>query len=122
LAPSRPWTPDECVGLDRALEAYTVHGAHAWHAEHDRGRIETGLPADLVMWSGDLYDHEQSPDGLLEQHVELTLVGGAVAHSAGALADRVGAPLPVESGQCRYRNPACALPLSARPTILTTAG
>jgi predicted amidohydrolase YtcJ len=90
---SHPWTPDECVGLDRALEAYTVHGAHAWHAEHDRGRIETGLLADLVVWSGDLYDHEQSPDGLLEQHVELTLVGGAVAHSAGALADRVGAPL-----------------------------
>jgi predicted amidohydrolase YtcJ len=91
---SDPWTPDERVGLDRALEAYTVHGAHAWHAEGDRGRIETGLLADLVVWSGDLYDHEQSPDGLLEQHAEMTLVGGAVAHSAGAIADRVGAPLP----------------------------
>jgi predicted amidohydrolase YtcJ len=90
---SVPWTPDERVGLDRALEAYTVHGAHAWHAEADRGRIETGLLADLVVWSGDLYDYEQSPDGLLDQHAEMTLVGGAVAHSAGAIADRVGAPL-----------------------------
>jgi predicted amidohydrolase YtcJ len=93
---SDPWTPDERVGLDRALEAYTVHGARAWHAEGDRGRIETGLLADLVVWSGDLYDHEQSPEGLLEQHAELTLVGGAVAHSAGALADRVGAALPAD--------------------------
>jgi predicted amidohydrolase YtcJ len=91
---SDPWTPDERVGFDRALEAYTVHGARAWHAEGDRGRIETGLLADLVVWSDDLYDHEQSPDGLLEQHAELTVVGGGVAHSAGALIDRVGAPLP----------------------------
>ena len=91
---SDPWTPDERVGLDRALEAYTVHGAQAWHAEHDRGRIKTGMLADLVVWSSDLYTHEKSADGLLGEHAELTLVGGNVAHSAGALADRVGPPLP----------------------------
>jgi predicted amidohydrolase YtcJ len=91
---SDPWTPDERVGLDRALQAYTVLGARAWHAEGGRGRIQTGLLADLVVWSDDRYDHERSPDGLLDQHAELTLVGGAVAHSAGALAARVGTPLP----------------------------
>ena len=91
---SDPWTPDERVGLDRALQAYTVHGARAWHAEGDRGRISTGLLADLVLWSGDLYAYQESPDGLLDQHAELTLVGGTVAHSAGALTDRVGATLP----------------------------
>jgi predicted amidohydrolase YtcJ len=91
---SDPWTPDERVGLDRALQAYTVHGARAWHAEGDRGRISTGLLADLVVWSSDLYAHEASPDELLDQHAELTLVGGTVAHSAGALTDRVGATLP----------------------------
>jgi predicted amidohydrolase YtcJ len=91
---SDPWTPDERVGLDRALEAYTAHGAQAWHAEHDRGRIATGLLADLVVWSSDLYAYQQSPDGLLDQHAELTVVGGIIAHSAGALTDRVGAALP----------------------------
>ena len=91
---SDPWTPDERVGLDRALQAYTVHGARAWHAEGDRGRISTGLLADLVVWSSDLYAYQESPDGLLDQHAELTLVGGTVAHSAGALTDRVGATLP----------------------------
>ena len=91
---SDPWTPDERVGLDRVLQAYTVHGARAWHAEGDRGRISTGLLADLVVWSSDLYAHEESPDELLDHHAELTLVGGTIAHSAGALTDRVGATLP----------------------------
>ena len=91
-----PWTPDERVGLDRALEAYTVHGARAWHAEGDRGRVATGLLADLVVWSGDLYDHRHAPEGLLAQHAEVTIVGGEVAHSAGALAPRTVEPLPVD--------------------------
>jgi predicted amidohydrolase YtcJ len=91
---SDPWTPDERVDLDRALQAYTVHGARAWHAEGGRGRISTGLLADLVVWSGDLYAHEKSPDELLDHHAELTLVGGTIAHSAGALTDRVGPTLP----------------------------
>jgi predicted amidohydrolase YtcJ len=98
---SAPWTPDERVGLDRALEAYTVHGARAWHAEHDRGKIADGMLADLVMWSDDLYAHEHEPDELLDQHAELTLVGGAIVHSAGAVTDRVGAVLgedPVSAG------------------------
>ena len=93
---SDPWTPDERVGLDRALEAYTVHGARAWHAEHDRGRIATGLLADLVVWSGDLYDHENAPEGLLEQRAEMTMVGGTVAHSTGTLTDRVGSDVAVD--------------------------
>ena len=93
---SDPWTPDERVGLDRALEAYTVHGARAWHAERDRGRIETGLLADLVVWSSDLYDHENEPSGLLEQRAEVTMVGGAVAHSTGTLTDRVGYDVAVD--------------------------
>ena len=93
---SDPWTPDERVGLDRALEAYTVHGARAWHAEHDRGRITTGLLADLVVWSSDLYDHGNEPSGLLEQRAEVTMVGGAVAHSTGTLTDRVGSDVAVD--------------------------
>jgi imidazolonepropionase-like amidohydrolase len=71
-----------------------VHGAQAWHAEHDRGRIAPGLLADLVVWSGDLYADEHAPEGLLGQHAELTVVDGNIAHSAGALADRVGTMLP----------------------------
>jgi predicted amidohydrolase YtcJ len=98
---SAPWTPNERVRLDRALEAYTVHGARAWHAEHDRGKIVAGMLADLVVWSDDLYGHEREPEELLSQHAEVTLVGGTIVHSAGALTDRVGAALgedPVSAG------------------------
>ncbi|WP_164234651.1 amidohydrolase [Microbacterium hydrocarbonoxydans] len=83
---SDAWTAAERVGLDQSLEAYTLHGARAWHAEGDRGRVRQGMLADLVVWSDDLYRHEQDPAGLLDQHAELTIVGGGFAHSAGALA------------------------------------
>lgn len=87
------WTADERVGVDRALEAYTVHGARAWHLERSRGRLAPGMDADLVVWSDDLYRHEQDPAGLLGEHAEVTLVGGRVVHSAGAVAEVVGAPV-----------------------------
>lgn len=87
---SDAWTAAERVGLDRALEAYTVHGAHAWHLENARGRIAPGMDADLVAWSGDLYAHAQDPAALLGEHAALTVVGGRVVHSTGAIADPVG--------------------------------
>lgn len=94
------WTTSETVGLDRSLEAYTVHGARAWHAEGDRGRLRQGMLADLVVWSDDLYRHEHDPAGLLDQHAELTVVGGRFAHSAGALAAPTAARAedPVSTG------------------------
>ena len=90
------WTADERVGLDRALEAYTVHGARAWHLEGSRGRLAPGMDADLVMWSDDLYRHEHDPAGLLGEHAEVTIVGGRLVHSAGAAAEAVGAPAAVD--------------------------
>ena len=51
-----PGPPRERVGLDRSLEAYTVHGARAWHAEGSLGRIAPGMLADLAVWSTDLYE------------------------------------------------------------------
>lgn len=97
------WTTDERVGIDRSLEAYTVHGARAWHAEGDRGRVHRGMLADLVVWSDDLYRHADEPAGLLDQHAELTVVGGRVVHSVGALAaptaDRAEDPVAAGIGE-----------------------
>ncbi len=97
---SDAWTMRERVGIDRALEAYTVHGAHAWHLENELGRLAPGMKADVVAWSGDLLAHESDPAGLLSEHAELTIVGGRIEHSRGALADRVGAVMvdPVPQG------------------------
>jgi predicted amidohydrolase YtcJ len=84
------WTPAERVGIDRSLASYTVHGARAWHAEDSRGALRPGMLADLVVWSGDLHAHERDPQRLLTEHAELTMVGGRIAHSRGAVADAVG--------------------------------
>jgi predicted amidohydrolase YtcJ len=100
------WTPDERVGLDRALEAYTVHGARAWHAEHSLGRIAPGMLADLAVWSSDLYALEHDPAALLDEHAEITLVGGQIVHSAGALADVVGTAPDVDPAAHGARAPA----------------
>ncbi|MGR0218714.1 amidohydrolase [Agromyces sp. ZXT2-6] len=87
---SDAWTTAERVGPDRALEAYTVHGARAWHLENARGRIAPGMDADIVAWSGDLYAHAHDPAALLGEHAALTVVGGRVVHSTGAIAEPVG--------------------------------
>jgi predicted amidohydrolase YtcJ len=84
------WTPNERVGIDQSLEAYTVHGARAWHKENDRGRLMPGMLADVVIWSGDLHAHEREPLGLLDEHAEATIVGGKVVYSRGAVTDAIG--------------------------------
>ena len=84
---SAAWTPGERIGLDRSLEAYTVHGARAWHAEGQRGVIASGALADLAVWSADLYEYQNDPAALLEQRADLTIVGGGIAYSSGAIID-----------------------------------
>jgi hypothetical protein len=60
--------------------------------------------ADLAVWSGDLYELEHDPAALLDEHAELTLVGGRIAYSAGGLADhaggeRAGRPVAARGGR-----------------------
>jgi predicted amidohydrolase YtcJ len=95
---SDAWTAAERVGIGRALEAYTVHGARAWHREHEIGRIAPGMLADLVVWSGDLLAHDADPSGLLDEHAEVTVVGGRVEHSRGRVIDEVGSVLDDPAG------------------------
>ncbi|MHA3684235.1 amidohydrolase [Leucobacter sp. HY1908] len=77
---SDAWTVGERLDLDRALEAYTKGGADAFHHEGALGTLSVGKLADIVVWSGDLYGME--PAEILEQHVDLTVVGGRAIHDA----------------------------------------
>ena len=70
------WVPDEKITVGEALVAYTEGGAYAAFAEGERGRIEPGLLADLVVLSENPFVVE--PELLANVSVDMTLVGGEV--------------------------------------------
>jgi hypothetical protein len=81
------WVPEECVDLETALHAYTWGSAYSVDAEHHRGTIAPGMAADLAVFSDDLFGlvETSGAGALLEQHVDLTMVGGSVIHRTGAV-------------------------------------
>jgi len=69
-----PFLPDERIDLVTALDAYTMGGAWANHADDTTGSIEIGKLADLVVLDRDLA-HEQL-DRIGDAKVVLTVVEG----------------------------------------------
>ena len=77
--PPDGWIPEQRVNVETAVEAYTLGGAYANFLEENRGSIEVGKYADLVMMSDNLF---QIPPGQIKDaHVLLTLVGGEEVYS-----------------------------------------
>ena len=70
------WFPDQKVGLDEALRAYTSGAAFAGGREDDLGTIEPGKRADFVVLSDDLF--AIGPERIPEARVEITMVEGRV--------------------------------------------
>jgi hypothetical protein len=79
---SEAWIPEETLDLETTIRAYTIGGAYANHCEADRGSITPGKYADIVVVSEDLLS--LPPSGVLGARVELTVVGGEIAHRTGA--------------------------------------
>ena len=75
---SEAWTPEETIDLPSAIRAATLGSAYANFAEDDRGSIETGKLADLVILSRDVFADE--PAALLETSVDATIVDGEVVY------------------------------------------
>ncbi len=63
------------LGYDRALRAITLDAARILGIDKDRGSIETGKIADLVLFDGDPFEHAT--------HVTHTLVEGRVVFDRG---------------------------------------
>lgn len=66
--------PEQAISVEAAVGAYTLGGAYANFIEENRGSIEVGKYADLVLLSENLF--EIPPEKILETRVVLTLVGG----------------------------------------------
>jgi predicted amidohydrolase YtcJ len=75
------WFPEQRIGVKESVEAYTLNSAYAAFEEKDRGSIEVGKLADLVVLSRDILA-ESERDHIGEATVVMTVVGGKVVYDA----------------------------------------
>jgi predicted amidohydrolase YtcJ len=76
--PPGGWFPEEKIPLEDAIDLYTRGSAYAELAEKDKGTLEPGKLADLVVFAEDLF--KIPPRRILTTPVDLTVVGGAVVY------------------------------------------
>src|SRR5437763_15464279 len=69
------WFPEQKISVAEAVEAYTLTSAYAGFQEKDRGSLEVGKLADLVVLSRDILAKGEQ-DRIAETEVLLTVVGG----------------------------------------------
>lgn len=77
--PPRGWVPEQRISIVDALRAYTHGGAYSSFEEGIKGRIATGMLADIVVFSQDLFKLE--PIKIHETRVVLTIFNGKIIHS-----------------------------------------
>ena len=76
------WVPEQKIGVEDALRAYTINGAFASFEEKDKGSIERGKLADLTLIDRDLT--RIPPESIRDARVVMTIVGGRVVYERGA--------------------------------------
>mgnify|MGYP005834402849 CR=1 FL=1 len=74
------WYPEERLSVQEAVESFTLQAAYAGFAEEERGTIEPGKQADLVVLDRDLF--EIPAEGILQAKVLYTIVGGQIVYAA----------------------------------------
>jgi len=74
------WIPEEKIGVEEALRAYTAGDAYGVFAERTRGRLAPGYKADLVLLDRDLT--RIPPEEIERAAIRATVVGGRVVYQA----------------------------------------
>lgn len=74
------WVPEEKISVAEAVRGYTTGGAYAEFAEKDKGTIEPGKLADLVVLDKDLF--ALPADHIRDARVLMTVVGGKAVYEA----------------------------------------
>ncbi len=72
------WYPDERLGFEEAVSAYTLGNAIAEGLEGQRGRVRPGADADLVVWEVDEGAERGIGAAFREARVRMTVAGGEV--------------------------------------------
>ena len=73
------WFPEQKIRVEQAIEAYTLTSAYAAFQEKDRGSLEPGKLADLVVLSRDILDPAER-DRIATTEVMMTVVGGRIVY------------------------------------------
>jgi len=73
------WIPEQRIGVEEALRAYTSSAARAGFAENEKGSLAVGKLADFVVLDRDILSIP--PGGIPEARVDATVVGGRVVYS-----------------------------------------
>jgi predicted amidohydrolase YtcJ len=76
------WVPEQKIGVEDALRAYTRGGAYASFDEKEKGVIATGALADFAIIDRDLT--RIAPETIRDAHVVMTAVGGRVVYERKA--------------------------------------
>jgi hypothetical protein len=74
------WGPRQKITIEEALRACTLNGAYASFEEHEKGSLEPGKLADLVVLGRNPLTED--PSSLISIPVERTMVGGRWVYEA----------------------------------------
>jgi len=74
--PPGGWFPEEKIALEDALDLYTRGSAYAEFAEKEKGTLDPGMLADLVVFAADLFRIPARE--ILTTPVDFTVAGGRV--------------------------------------------
>jgi predicted amidohydrolase YtcJ len=73
------WFPEQRIKVAESIQAYTLDSAYAGFEEKDRGSLEIGKLADLVILSRDILATSER-DHISETEVLLTMVNGKICY------------------------------------------
>jgi hypothetical protein len=76
----KTYYPEQKLSIEQAITAYTVGSAFAEFAEKEKGKLEPGMLADLIVLDRDITS--VMPPKILETQVLRTVVGGKTVYEA----------------------------------------
>jgi predicted amidohydrolase YtcJ len=76
-APRMGWRPEEKIGFEAVVRAYTTAAAHASGTSRRLGTLGRGADADLVAWAVDPAAERGDGEAFRSGHALLTVVGGS---------------------------------------------
>ena len=70
--------PEERISIEEAIRGYTANGAWLTFEEEEKGTLEPGMLADLVVLSENIL--ETDPEAILDVEVDMTVVNGVILY------------------------------------------